>query len=364
MVVMKRRSVPRKLWNNWRWQLRHAARTEEELSRWIRLTPDERAALRRTRGRLPVAVTPYYLQLLDPDNPQQPLRRTVIPTPAEFRRSRGERNDPLGEERHEVAPRLIHTYPDKVLLLATDLCAVYCRYCTRARRVGRNGVGRVSLQPALDYIRRTPAIRDVLISGGDPLVLSDARLERLLRAIRSIAHVEIIRLSTKVPAVLPQRITRELVQCLRRYHPLWMSLHFTHPDELTPEVAAACARLADAGIPLCSQTVLLKGINDDEDVLRRLMTGLLKIRVKPYYLHQCDAICGRSHFRAPLERGIELIRSLHGWTTGYAVPWFMVDALGGGGKVPLAPSYVESRESHSWVLRNFRGCRYRVWDAE
>lgn len=360
---MNVRAVPRKLWNDWRWQLRHAARTEEELSRWLRLTPEERAALRRLNGRLPVAVTPYYLQLLDPDDPQQPLRRTVIPTPAEFRRSRGERIDPLGEARHEVVPRLVHTYPDKVLLLVTEMCAVYCRYCTRARRVGRSGTGEASLGRALDYIRQTPTIRDVLISGGDPLVLSDERLERLLSAIRSISHVEIIRLSTKVPAVLPQRITRELVRRLRRYHPFWMSLHFTHPDELTPEATAACARLADGGIPLCSQTVLLKGINDDEKVLRRLMTGLLKMRVKPYYLHQCDAICGRSHFRAPLERGIELIRSLHGWTTGYAVPWFMVDAPGGGGKIPLAPSYVESRESNRWILCNFRGQQYRVPDS-
>jgi lysine 2,3-aminomutase len=349
--------ISRKLWNDWRWQVRHSARNEAALERWLRLSDDERAALRNTRGGLPVAVTPYFLRLLDPADPNDPLRRTVVPCMAEFRARRGEHRDPLGEENHLAAPGLVHTYPDKVLFLAARACAVYCRYCTRARWVGRNG-GLPSWDIALDYIRRTPRVRDVLISGGEPLMLSDERLESLLRSLRAISHVEIIRISTKAPAALPQRITPALARMLRKYHPIWMSVHFIHPRELTAESARACERLADSGVPLCSQTVLLKGINDDEDTLRRLMNGLLKMRVKPYYLHQCDAIEGRSHFRAPLERGVELIESLHGRTTGYAVPWFMLDAPGGGGKVPLAPNYVVQRKNGTWVLRNFEGRLY------
>lgn len=354
--------VSPKRWNDWRWQIRHTVRDEASLAAYLRLSENERAALRLTKGRLPVAITPYYLRLLDRNDPNDPLRRAVVPSMAEFRTCRGEWRDPLGEDKHRVAPGLVHTYPDKVLFLVTSVCPVYCRYCTRARWVGQNGE-RPQWDAALDYIRRTPAIRDVLISGGEPLMLSDRRLESLLRSLRAIPHVEIIRISTKAPAVLPQRITRALAGMLRQYHPIWMSLHFIHPRELTAEAARACGRLADAGIPLCSQTVLLKGINDDEETLRRLMNGLLRIRVKPYYLHQCDAIRGRSHFRTPLGVGVELIRQLHGRTSGYAVPWFMIDAPGGGGKVPLAPDYVVQRKNGTWLLRNYEGRVYTYRDV-
>ena len=350
-------------WNDWRWQVRNRIRTLDQLERILRLADDERMAILQGRSSLPLGITPYYASLLDPDDPSQPLRRTVVPAQAEFRKSPGESEDPLGEERHSPVPGLVHTYPDKVLFLVTDRCPVYCRYCTRARLVGgQSGVaGPARWQKALDYIARTKAVRDVLISGGEPLMLSDDRIEGLLRRLRSIPHVEIIRFSTKTLAALPQRITPALARILKRHHPLWMSVHFTHPDELTPEAAAACGRLADAGIPMCSQTVLLKGVNDDPATMKRLMLGLLKLRVKPYYLHQCDAIVGSAHFKTPVKRGLEIIRRLHGFTTGYAVPTYMIDAPGGGGKVPLAPDYVVGRRGRDLLLRSFRGkaCVYR-----
>jgi len=290
----------------------------------------------------------------------------MIPVTAEFVRADGESSDPLGEESHSPVPGLVHTYPDKVLFLVTDRCATYCRYCTRSRLVG-SGAPLSDVrrwEKALSYIRRTQAVRDVLISGGEPLILSDDRLEWLLKRLRAIPHVEIIRMSTKVPAALPQRITVPLVRMLKKYHPLWMSVHFTHPAELTPEAARACGRLADAGIPMCSQTVLLKGVNDDPVTMKALMQGLLRIRVKPYYLHQCDAIAGSGHFRVPVQRGLEIIRSLHGFTTGYAVPMYMIDAPGGGGKVPLSPDYVAGREGDDLILRNYAGKTYRYRDPK
>jgi lysine 2,3-aminomutase len=351
-------------WNDWRWQLRHRIRDLAGLERVLRLTDGERDAVRRHRGALPLGITPYYARLLDPDDPTQPLRRTVVPVMAEFVRRSGEFDDPLGEEKHSPAPGLVHTYPDKVLFLVTSVCATYCRYCTRARLVGGKTslTSRANWERALAYIAATPAVRDVLISGGEPLILSDEKLDGLLCRLRAIPHVELIRISTKVPAVLPQRITPALVRVLRRYHPLWLSVHFVHPDELTPEAGRACGRLADAGIPMCSQTVLLKGVNDDPETMKRLMLGLLRFRVKPYYLHQCDAVAGSSRFRAPVSRGIEIIRSLHGHTTGYAVPLFMIDAPGGGGKVPVAPEYVIGRRKKELTLRGFRGETHRYFD--
>ncbi len=348
-----------KSWNDWRWQLRNQIRDERSLERFIRLTGDERRAIRQLNGHLPLGLTPYYAALAARS---APLRRTVVPCAEEFRKSRSLLEDPLGEERHSPVPGLVHTYPDKVLFLVTDQCPVYCRFCTRSRLVGTNsGLSNLAnWNRALDYIARTPAVRDVLISGGEPLTLSDSRLEWLLRRLRKIPHVELIRISTKAPAVLPQRFTRDLVRMLKRYHPLWLSVHFTHPDELTPEVEAACNRIADAGIPMCSQTVLLKGVNDDPAVMKQLMLGLLKLRVKPYYLHHCDMVAGASHFRTPVQRGLEVIRNLHGHTTGYAAPTYVVDAPGGGGKVPLLPDYVASRHGRRWVLKNYRGRKYPV----
>ena len=350
-------------WNDWRWQNRNRIRTLAQLETMIRVTPEERAAIQRHAGPLPVGVTPYYMSLIDPDDPSQPLRRTVVPTLDEFTHTRGEDDDPLGEDGHSVVPGLVHRYPDRVLLLVTNFCSVYCRYCTRARLVGASGeraLKKADVDRAIDYIAATPAIRDVLISGGDPLSLDEERLEYILSKLRPIKHVEFIRIGSKQPVVQPMRVTPTLTRMLRRYHPLWMSLHFTHPAELTPEVAEACGRLADAGIPLGSQTVLLKGVNDDVTTLKQLFHGLLKIRVRPYYLYQCDPISGSSHFRTTVDKGLELIEGLRGHTTGYAVPTFVVDAPGGGGKIALLPDAVVGRDGDDLLLRNFRGdtCRY------
>ncbi len=353
--------VGKREWNDWRWQLRNRIRTLADLERLFTLRADERAAVvKRQRGALPLGLTPYYAALLAPDNPADPLRRTMIPVTAEFSIAPGEQEDSLGEEAHSPVPGLVHSYPDKVLFLATDQCATYCRFCTRSREVG-SGAKPPAMrrwQLALDYIQAHDQIRDVLISGGDPLTIGDDRLESLLAALRAIPHVEIIRVGTKIPAVLPQRITPALVKMLRRYHPLYFSIHFTHPTECTPEVHRACARLADAGIPLGGQTVLLRGVNDDPDVMRHFMTTLLKMRVRPYYLHQCDAVAGTAHFRTPLHTGEAIIRHLHGHTTGYAVPTYMLDAPGGGGKVPLTPSYIEERKPDQITVTNHDGHRY------
>jgi len=344
-------------WNDWRWQLRHSLRTRAALAKVIELSADESAAFSRDGQRLPFSVTPHYASLLG----SAALRRTVIPTVSEFERAEGERDDPLGEDAHMPVPGLVHTYHDKVLLLVTDRCPVYCRFCTRSRLVGRGTLeqSRASLQRAIDYIESTPQVRDVLISGGEPLLLSDAKLEWILKRLRKIPHVEIVRFSTKALAVLPQRITPALVRMLKKHQPVWLSVHFTHPDELTPVVERACARLADGGIPMCSQTVLLKGVNDDAGTIKRLMERLLQLRVKPYYLHQCDAVTGSSQFRTSIDAGLDIIRALHGRTTGYAVPMYMIDAPGGGGKVPLSPDYVVSREDGWITLRAYQGETHR-----
>jgi lysine 2,3-aminomutase len=350
-------------WNDWRWQLRHRITDLDGVERILRLSPDERTAIRQL-NRLPLGITPYYASLLDPDDPAQPLRRTKIPSTAEFIRRPGEYDDPLGEEAHRVAPGLIHTYPDKVLFLVTDFCATYCRYCMRSRLVGQGTYvpNTAMWERALEYIRTHTEVRDVLLSGGDPLIMSDERLAWLLARLREIPHVELLRIGTKVPAVLPQRVTPALCRMLKKYHPLFMSLHFVHPDELTPETARACNRLADAGIPLGGQMVLLKGINDDPDTMRRLCQGQLRIRVRPYYLHQCDAIVGSMPFRTPIDTGLNIIRALHGHTTGYAVPTYMVDAPGGGGKVPLTPSYIVGWQGEDLAIRNYAGHLYRYRD--
>lgn len=352
-------------WNDWRWQNRHRVRTLADLERMLRLTPGEREAIERHQGALPVGITPYYASLLDRDNPGQGLRRTVVPVLDEYQRARGESDDPLGEDADSPVPGLVHRYPDRVLLLVTNFCSVYCRYCTRARMVGSVGersIRKHDLEQALDYIAGNPSIRDVLLSGGDPLSLDDERLDWILRRLRDVPHVEFIRIGSKQPVVEPQRVTPALVRILKRYHPLWMSLHFTHPDELTPEVAEACARLADAGIPLGSQTVLLKGVNDDVATMRNLVQGLLRIRVRPYYLYQCDPISGSSHFRTPVEKGLEIIRGLRGHTTGYAVPTYVIDAPGGGGKIPVSPDYVLGRDGDDWLLTNYANGTYRYPD--
>ena len=353
-------------WNDWRWQNRHRVRTLADLGRLIRLSEEEVAAIKRHTGALPVGITPYYASLLDEHDPLQPLRRTVVPVLGEYETSRGENEDPLAEDGHSPVPGLVHRYPDRVLLLVTNFCSVYCRYCTRARMVGSAGersVKKSDIEVALDYIEQTKTVRDVLISGGDPLSLDDERLEYILKRLRRIPHVEFVRIGSKQPVVQPMRITPSLTRVLKRYHPLWMSLHFTHADEITPEVTEACGRLADAGIPLGSQTVLLRGVNDELETLRKLMHGLLRIRVRPYYLYQCDPISGSAHFRTSVAEGVELIRGLRGHTTGYAVPTFVVDAPNGGGKTPISPDYVLGYENDDLLLRSYDGGIYRYPDT-
>lgn len=358
------RDVPDRLWNDWHWQISHRIHTLSDIERMLVLLPDERQALEKTEAKLPVSITPYYMALISPHDPEQPLRKTVIPRTAEFVRSPGEADDPLGEDDDSPVPGIVHRYPDRVLFLVHDFCSTFCRYCTRSRVVGH---GELKPSPdrlglGLEYIRRTPTVRDVLLSGGDPLALSDEKLAWLLGELRKIPHVEFVRIGTKIPVVLPQRITPQLCRILRRYHPLWMSIHFTHPDECTPEVYTACGRLADAGIPLGSQTVLLRGINDNVETMKRLVHELLKMRVRPYYLYQCDPISGSAHFRTPVAKGLEIIEGLRGHTTGYAVPNFVIDAPGGGGKVPLQPNYLVGRDGDDLLLRNYEGRVFRYPD--
>jgi lysine 2,3-aminomutase len=351
-------------WNNWYWQIRNSFTTLDQLNAFMGLSEEESSSKAYGRN-LPVRITPYYASLLDPENPLQPLRRTVVPVSGELILSPGEAEDPLSENHDSPVPLIVHRYPDRVLFLVTNFCSAFCRYCTRTHLVSNQEKTHSSQKEwdiAIEYIREHTEIRDVLISGGDPLTLSDNRIEYLLSRLHAIPHVEIIRIGTKVPVVMPQRITRDLVSMLKKYHPFYLSIHFTHPDEITPEVKDACLRLADAGIPLGSQTVLLKGINDDVSVFRKLTHELLKIRVKPYYLYQCDPIPGSAHFRTPLETGLDIIRNLRGFTSGYAIPHFVIDAPGGGGKIPLLPDYLIDREGDDLILKNYEGKTYRFPD--
>jgi lysine 2,3-aminomutase len=344
-------------WNDWTWQLRNRLRRLDDVARVLVLAEDERKTIERIGGRLPLGVTPYYAALMDPLDPQDPIRRTMIPVGGELVRGLGEADDPLGEDADSPVPGLVHRYPDRVLFLVTNFCATYCRYCTRARLVGHTGehhFNGAQFQQGLDYIAAHREIRDVLLSGGDPLTMRDQRLDWLLSRLRAIPHVEFVRLGSKVPAVLPQRITPELVAMLRR-HKAWLSIHFMHPDELTPEVEQACDRIADAGVPTGSQTVLIRGVNDDVDTMRRLAHGLLRLRVRPYYLYQCDPISGSEHLRTRVERGLEIVAGLQGHTTGYAVPTFVVDGPGGAGKIPLLPNAVVGRDGDFLVLQNYAG---------
>jgi lysine 2,3-aminomutase len=362
----RKRGAPKRArkadWHDWHWQLRNAVGCADELAAALPLTPVELEGARRAESQgLPLRITPYYLSLVDAGDPACPIRKQCVPEAREAREVPGDLADPLGEVVHEVAPHLVQRYPDRVLLLATDRCAVYCRFCTRSRMVG-GGDGAVSLEalaPALAWLRAHPEVRDVIVSGGDPLALATPRLERLVAAVRAVPSVETIRLATRVPVTLPMRITRELLRALRPHHPLWVMTHFNHPRELTPESTAACARLADAGFPVMNQTVLLAGVNDDASVLEALFRGLVRARVRPYYLLQADPVRGTGHLRTPLARGIELIASLQGRLSGIALPKLICDTPGGLGKVPLGPDYVVSRESTGGVtttrLRTFRG---------
>jgi lysine 2,3-aminomutase len=345
------------LWNDWRWQMKNRVTSLAAASRLMELTPSEVEGCRHADERLAFAVTPHYFNLVDRNDPEDPIRRQVLPRIEELRTAPEERLDPLCEERDTVAPHLVHRYPDRVLLLVTDRCAGYCRYCTRSRIVSGaqgNDSGQ-GYEEALDYIKKHGEIRDVLLSGGDPLLLSDERLDAILGELRSMAHVEFIRIGTSIPVYLPQRITPGLCEVLKKHGPVWMSLHINHPRECTYEMARACEALSFAGVPLGSQSVLLRGVNDDAATMTSLMHRLLMMRVRPYYLYQCDPVSGTSHLRADVAKGVEIIHALRGFTSGYAVPQFVIDAPGGGGKVPLNPDYVERVTGTEIVLRNYAG---------
>ncbi len=360
-------------WNDWRWQINNCIRTAKDLKTIIRLTDDEREALsysynnednkepRPDKGSLPLKITPYYASLLDEKNPYQPIRRSVVPVTAEYLRIPGENDDPLREDAYSPVSCIVHRYPDRVLFLVTNCCSTHCRYCTRSRMIKKSTNALSSIEnweEAITYIEKTQTVRDVLLSGGDPLILPDEKLDWLLSRLRRIPHIEILRIGTKVPIVLPQRITPSLTRTLKRHHPLFISIHVILPDELTPEANQACNLLADAGIPLGSQTVLLAGINDKLETIKRLVHALLKIRVKPYYLFQCDPISGSSHFRTPIEKGIDIIKGLRGYTSGYAVPTYAIDIPGSGGKVPLYPNYFIGKEGNCFLLKNYEGDIY------
>lgn len=351
-------------WNDWRWQIRHRFTKLEHFSRILRLTAAERRGLQLAQEKFTVAVTPHVAELMDPEDPACPIRRQVVPREEEMLVSRGDMVDPCGEDGHSPLPGLVHRYPDRVLLLALDACASYCRYCTRSRLVSQGDLDPLPrrLDAIVAYLEEHREVRDVLISGGDPLMLSDDRLNALLERLRAIPHIEFLRIGSRVPGFLPQRITPELVAVLRR-HRVWLSLHFCHPREITPEVTAACDLLADAGIPLGSQTVLLRGVNDDAATLKALFHELLKVRVRPYYLYQCDPVVGTGHFRTSVRTGLELMAQLRGFTSGYAVPTYVIDAPGGGGKVPVQLETIVGYDEDGTVhLRNWAGERYTYLD--
>ncbi len=349
--------VSEREWNDWRWQLRHRVTTLEQLREILELTPEEVEGIEHSKGRLALAVTPYFVSLMDPVNSNCPVRRQAIPRIEEFHVAKSDMVDPCGEDKDSPVPGLVHRYPDRVLLLVTDQCATYCRYCTRRRLVGAHerSITQGNFEEALKYLRSHRKVRDVLLSGGDPLLLENERLEEILSRLRAIPHLELLRIGTRAPVTLPQRITPGLVRMLKKYHPLMMSIHFTHPKEITEAVRRACNELADAGIPLGSQTVLLKGINDKPYVMKRLVHELLRIRVRPYYIYQCDLAVGTEHFRTSVATGIQVIEKLRGFTTGYAIPTYVIDAPGGGGKIPVEPEYLVSRGKGKVVLRNYEG---------
>src|SRR6188472_598743 len=349
--------VPAELWNDWKWQLKNRVTSLAQLEQHLVLSDEERNGVLLSGTKLSLAVTPHFFNLIERDNPNCPIRRQVIPRVEESWASPYDMADPCGEDSHMPVPGLVHRYPDRVLFLVTDRCASYCRYCTRSRVV--SGAGEQELHTDFDqiyrYLEEHTEVRDVLLSGGDALIFSDDKLEKLLSRLRTIKHIEFLRIGTRVPIFLPQRITPALCAMLAKYHPLWMSVHVNHPRELTIEVKQALERLANAGIPLGNQSVLLKGVNDDADVMKSLVQKLLMCRVRPYYLYQCDLIQGSSHLRTSVRKGVEIIEQLRGHTTGYGVPQFVIDAPGGGGKVPVNPDYVIMQDEQRTLIRNYKG---------
>ena len=351
-------AVSKKEWNDWKWQIAHRATTIKDLEACgIQLNDVERKGVEATLGTFRMAITPYYLSLIDLENPYDPIRKQAIPVEEELQFAPYEAEDPLCEEKYSPCAGITHRYPDRALLLVTDQCSMYCRHCTRRRFAGQTDseVPMCQIEQGIEYIKQHPEIRDVLISGGDPLMLSDTTLEVILKKISAIEHVEVIRLGSRMPVVCPQRVTAELCSMIKKYHPIWFNVQFNHPAELTEEAIEACALLADAGIPLGNQSVLLAGVNDCVHVMRDLVYKLVAARVRPYYIYCCDPSLGLSHFRTPVSKGIEIMEALRGHTSGFCVPTFVVDAPGGGGKIPVMPNYVISQTPNKVVLRNFEG---------
>ncbi len=348
--------VPDEKWNDWRWQLSHRLNTVEEIEKVFPLTESERKAL-STPNLFRVDVTPYFISLIDPDDPNDPIRKQIIPTAAEMVPFTAMMEDSLAEDRHSPVPGLVHRYPDRVLMLVTTQCASYCRYCTRSRIVGDPAAqfSRQEFDQQIEYLKRTPQVRDVLLSGGDPLVLAPKILDEILSRLREIPHIEVLRIGSRVPVFLPMRINDELCDMLQKYHPMWMNIHVNHSNEITRELADACDKLTRAGIPLGNQSVLLAGVNDCVHIQRQLVQDLVRIRVRPYYLYQCDLVDGAGHFRTPVAKGVEIIEGLRGHTSGFAVPQFIVDAPGGGGKIPILPNYLVSYSDHKVIVRNYEG---------
>jgi len=353
-------------WNDYRWQLRNRLTSVEDFDKLLNMTDEQRKDLLACMGKFRVAVTPYYASLMDPDDPRCPVRMQGIPTPAELIVREEDMEDQLAETIDSPTPNITHRYPDRVLFVVTEMCSMYCRHCTRRRIVGgtESIVSDEVIDNAITYIQRNKEVRDVLLSGGDPLVLSDEQLEQIIKRVRAIDHIEIIRIGSRMPVVCPQRITPELVAMLKKYHPLYLNTHFNHPKEITPESTLACARLADAGINLGNQSVLLRGVNDCANVMKKLVQGLVRIRVKPYYYYQCDLAMGITHFRTPISKGIEIYESLRGHTTGFAVPMYIIDAVGGGGKTPVIPQYLLSQAPNQVILRNYEGVISRYTEPE
>jgi lysine 2,3-aminomutase len=350
------KDIPDEKWNDWRWQMANRLNSVEDFNQVLKLTPSEEKAL-STPGLFRVDVTPYYVSLIDPDDVDDPIRKQIIPTAGEVDVFTGMMEDSLAEDRHSPVPGLVHRYPDRVLMLVTTQCASYCRYCTRARIVGdpTQTFSRTDFDAQIEYLKNTPQVRDVLLSGGDPLTLAPKVLEELLTRLREIPHIEIIRIGSRVPVFMPMRVTTELTDMLQKFHPLWFNIHVNHPNEISQELADSMDKLSRAGIPLGNQSVLLAGINDCVHIQRDLVQKLVRIRVRPYYLYQCDLVEGAGHFRTPISKGIEIIEGLRGHTSGFSVPTFVVDAPGGGGKIPVMPNYYISSSDHKVVLRNYEG---------
>ncbi|OIJ19238.1 lysine 2,3-aminomutase [Anaerobacillus alkalidiazotrophicus] len=351
------KDVPEEKWNDWMWQLTNTIRTLDDLKKVVNLTPDEEEGVRISTQTIPLNITPYYASLMNPEDPRCPIRMQSVPLSAEINKTKYDLEDPLFEDEDSPVPGLTHRYPDRVLFLVTNQCSMYCRYCTRRRFSGQVGMGvpKKQLDVAVNYIRNTPEIRDVLISGGDGLLINDTILEYILKNLRSIPHVEVIRIGTRAPVVFPQRITEKLCNILKKYHPIWLNTHFNHSLELTEEAIKACDMLSMVGVPIGNQAVILAGINDSTIIMKKLMHDLVRNRIRPYYIYQCDLSEGISHFRAPISKGLEIIEGLRGHTSGYAVPTFVVDAPGGGGKIAIQPNYIISQSPDKVVLRNFEG---------